>query len=125
MISFLRRSLWALPLVLAPMLVFAAPGIPAVTIETAPGGGQTYTLTLQLLALMTAITFLPAILLMMTAFTRIVNHSPSFVSSFEALPVGLPGFHNQPVNASCELQICASYPRGNPSGSSVGGLARK
>lgn len=72
MISILRRSLWALPLVLAPMLVFAAPGIPAVTIETAPGGGQTYTLTLQLLALMTAITFLPAILLMMTAFTRIV-----------------------------------------------------
>ena len=60
-------------LLLAPLVAFAAtPGIPAVTIDTAPGGGTSYTLTLQLLALMTAITFLPAILLMMTAFTRIV-----------------------------------------------------
>ena len=68
----LRRVLPALALAAAPMLAWAAPGLPAVTIETAAGGGQTYTLTLQLLALMTAITFLPAILLMMTAFTRIV-----------------------------------------------------
>ena len=36
------------------------------------GGGQTYTLTIEVLALMTAITLLPAALLMMTAFTRIV-----------------------------------------------------
>jgi flagellar biosynthetic protein FliP len=50
----------------------AAPGIPAVTLQTGPGGGTQYTVTLQLLALMTAITFLPAIVLMMTAFTRIV-----------------------------------------------------
>jgi flagellar biosynthetic protein FliP len=66
------RGLLGLLLGLVPLCVAAAPGIPAVTIETAPGGGQSYTLTLQLLALMTAITFLPAILLMMTAFTRIV-----------------------------------------------------
>ena len=39
---------------------------------TAPGGGQTYSLTLQVLILMTVLTLLPAILLMMTAFTRIV-----------------------------------------------------
>ena len=57
---------------LAPLAAVTAPGIPAVTIEAAPGGGQSYTVTLQLLALMTAITFLPAILLMMTAFTRII-----------------------------------------------------
>ena len=37
-----------------------------------PGGGQTYSLTLQVLLLMTALTLLPAILLMMTSFTRIV-----------------------------------------------------
>jgi flagellar biosynthetic protein FliP len=49
----------------------AAPGIPAFSVHSA-GGGQTYTLTIQLLALMTAITLLPAALLMMTAFTRIV-----------------------------------------------------
>jgi len=49
----------------------AAPGIPAVTVQGA-GGGQSYSLTLQLLLLMTAVTLLPSILLMMTAFTRIV-----------------------------------------------------
>jgi flagellar biosynthetic protein FliP len=65
--------LGALALALLPGLAgAAAPGIPAITVETAPGGGQTYTLTIQVLALMTAITFLPAALLMMTAFTRIV-----------------------------------------------------
>ena len=47
-------------------------GLPAVTVTTAPGGGQTYSLTLQILILMTVLTLLPAILLMMTAFTRIV-----------------------------------------------------
>jgi flagellar biosynthetic protein FliP len=49
----------------------AAPGIPAVTVQGA-AGGQSYSLTLQLLLLMTAVTLLPSILLMMTAFTRIV-----------------------------------------------------
>ena len=49
----------------------AAPGIPAVAVQSS-AGGQTYTLTIQLLALMTAMTLLPAALLMMTAFTRII-----------------------------------------------------
>jgi flagellar biosynthetic protein FliP len=49
----------------------ATPGIPAFAVQTS-GGGQTYTLTIELLALMTAITLLPAVLLMMTAFTRII-----------------------------------------------------
>ncbi len=56
----------------APMLTHAATGIPAVTVTTNPGGGQTYSLTLQVLILMTVLSLLPAILLMMTAFTRIV-----------------------------------------------------
>ncbi|MDW8260092.1 MAG: flagellar type III secretion system pore protein FliP [Gammaproteobacteria bacterium] len=47
-------------------------GIPALAVQTNSAGGHTYTLTLQVLALMTALTVLPAILLMMTAFTRIV-----------------------------------------------------
>lgn len=51
----------------APAGTFAAAGIPVVTVE-----GQSYSLTIQMLLLMTAITFLPAILLMMTSFTRIV-----------------------------------------------------
>ncbi len=47
-------------------------GLPALTVKQASGGGQTYSLTLQVLLLMTALTLLPAIVLMMTAFTRIV-----------------------------------------------------
>ncbi len=67
------RLLCVLAVVLLPTLSFAAdPGLPAVSIQTNPGGGQTYTLTLQVLALMTALTLLPAALLMMTSFTRIV-----------------------------------------------------
>jgi flagellar biosynthetic protein FliP len=49
----------------------SAAGLPAVTIESGPNGQQ-YSLTLQVLFLMTVITLLPAALLMMTGFTRIV-----------------------------------------------------
>src|SRR5574343_1627342 len=47
-------------------------GLPALTSTPAPGGGTTYSLTIQTLLLMTALTFIPAIVLMMTGFTRIV-----------------------------------------------------
>ena len=57
---------------LLPIPALAETGLPAVTIQSAAGGGQTYSLTIQVLLLMTAVTMLPAILLMMTAFTRIV-----------------------------------------------------
>jgi flagellar biosynthetic protein FliP len=66
----LRAALLALILFL-PMIASAS-GIPAVTVTTAPNGGQQYSLTLQILILMTAVTLLPGIVLMMTAFTRIV-----------------------------------------------------
>ena len=56
---------------LMPAIAGAAPGIPALTVQGS-GAGQSYSLTLQLLILMTAITLLPSILLMMTAFTRII-----------------------------------------------------
>src|SRR5205823_1802697 len=46
--------------------------LPALTSTPTPGGGQSYSLSLQLLLLLTALTFLPAILLLMTAFTRII-----------------------------------------------------
>jgi len=49
------------------------PGIPAFTVTPGEGEGvQEYTVTLQILALMTALTFLPAMLMMMTSFTRII-----------------------------------------------------
>ena len=62
----------ALLVALLPCAASAATGLPALTVAPAPGGGETWSLSLQVLALMTAITFLPAILLMMTSFTRIV-----------------------------------------------------
>lgn len=43
------------------------PGIPAFTVTPGEGeGAQEYSVTLQILALMTALTFLPAMLMMMT-----------------------------------------------------------
>ncbi|MBS4096112.1 MAG: flagellar type III secretion system pore protein FliP [Sulfuricella sp.] len=55
-----------------PMLAGAAePGLPAFIATPAAGGGQTYTLTIQTLLFMTALTFIPALLLMTTAFIRI------------------------------------------------------
>lgn len=59
-------------LTLLPMVVFAAPGLPALSVTTEPSGGQTYSLSLQILLLMTALTLLPAALLAMTSFTRII-----------------------------------------------------
>lgn len=47
-------------------------GLPALTVSTGAQGEQEYTITLQILALMTMLTFLPAILMMMTSFTRII-----------------------------------------------------
>jgi len=71
-VSALRqRALLAIALLL-PLTAAAEPGIPALTVQGVAGGGQSYTLSLQLLALMTALTLLPAIVLMMTAFTRII-----------------------------------------------------
>lgn len=52
--------------------VAQARGIPAITLTSDADGGQTYSVTLQVLALMTALTFIPAALMMMTSFTRII-----------------------------------------------------
>jgi flagellar biosynthetic protein FliP len=75
-VKSLFRILGLLGLVLAPDAGLRGRsrghGPAAVTVTTAPGGGQTYSLTLQVLILMTVLSLLPAILLMMTAFTRIV-----------------------------------------------------
>ncbi len=48
------------------------PGIPALSVSTNQDGGEEYTVTLQILMLMTALSFLPAMLMMTTSFTRIV-----------------------------------------------------
>ncbi len=67
----LARAATALVLLLAP-LAASAQGLPAVTGTPAPGGGTTYSLSLQTLLLLTSLSFLPAVVLMMTSFTRII-----------------------------------------------------
>ncbi len=47
-------------------------GLAAFTSTPGPGGGQTYSLSLQTLLLLTALSLLPAAILMMTSFTRII-----------------------------------------------------
>lgn len=48
------------------------PGMPAVNVISNPDGSQEYSVSIQILAIMTALTFIPALLLMMTSFTRII-----------------------------------------------------
>lgn len=64
-------SILALLVVLVVPATATAQGLPAITV-TNGAGGQTYTLTVQVLVLMTLLTVLPAIVLSMTAFTRII-----------------------------------------------------
>lgn len=61
----------SLCLLFAPVLS-AQTGLDIVTVADNEGGGQTYTLSIQILLLMTALTLLPSALLMMTSFTRII-----------------------------------------------------
>jgi flagellar biosynthetic protein FliP len=70
----LRRAILGLGLLLPPILALAqvAGGLPSVTSTPTGGGGTTYSLTIQTLVLLTALTFLPAAILMMTSFTRII-----------------------------------------------------
>ena len=64
----------ALLLLIAPLASWAqvAGGLPALTSTPGAGGSQTYTLSIQTLLTLTALTFIPAALLMMTSFTRII-----------------------------------------------------
>lgn len=75
----LRRYLPGLALLglfLLPALSWAAgvpaPGLPGITVSQGAGGQTQYSLSLQLLALMTSLTLLPSALLMMTSFVRII-----------------------------------------------------
>ncbi len=58
-------------LMLTPALALAQ-AMPAVTSAPAPGGGVQWSLSIQTLLLLTSLTFLPALILMMTSFTRII-----------------------------------------------------
>jgi flagellar biosynthetic protein FliP len=64
------RWLFAL-LLLLPGLA-AAQAMPAITSTPAAGGGTQWSLSIQTLLLLTSLTFIPALVLMMTSFTRII-----------------------------------------------------
>ena len=59
---------WLIPL----HSVYAEAGLQAITVTTAPNGEESYSVSIQILILMTVLTFLPAALMMMTSFTRII-----------------------------------------------------
>jgi flagellar biosynthetic protein FliP len=66
--------------IFAPFLIVAAiipelalaQALPAITSTPAAGGGTQWSLSIQTLLLLTGLSFLPALLLMMTSFTRII-----------------------------------------------------
>jgi len=72
----MMRWIWLLLMLAAPSVwaqTAADPlSLPAVTLSTDADGGQTYSVSLQVLALMSALTFIPAFVMMMTSFTRII-----------------------------------------------------
>lgn len=59
-------------LFISPSLLAQTGALSAVTVTTSAAGEQEYSVTLQVLAFMTALSFLPAMLILMTSFTRIV-----------------------------------------------------
>jgi flagellar biosynthetic protein FliP len=70
-----RHLLLMLPILAAGLLpaeVFAQATLPALTSAPGPGGSTNWSLPIQTLITLTALTFIPAAVLMMTGFTRII-----------------------------------------------------
>ncbi|MGX5173502.1 flagellar type III secretion system pore protein FliP [Aliikangiella sp. IMCC44653] len=65
------KSLLVIGLIFIANSVSADTGIPVLSVETNESGNQEYSVTLQVLGLMTLLTFLPAIVMMMTSFIRV------------------------------------------------------
>lgn len=68
---FTLRKVSATLLMAAPLTVLAQ-AMPAITSTPAGGGGTQYSLSIQTLLLLTSLSFLPALVLMTTCFTRII-----------------------------------------------------
>ena len=65
--------LWAVLFMFSASNSWADPfGIPAITLTKGDDGGENYSVTIQILALMTVLSVLPALLMMVTSFTRII-----------------------------------------------------
>jgi flagellar biosynthetic protein FliP len=66
------RLLCLLLLILSPTVFADNSMLSAVTVTNNADGSQQYSVTLQVLALMTVLSFIPAMVIMMTCFTRII-----------------------------------------------------
>ena len=69
--QLVKQLLVLLSLLLVSGMAWAEPAITLVSSTPTADGGQTYSVTLKILILMTALTFLPAAVIMMTSFARI------------------------------------------------------
>ena len=75
MIKLSGRLIWlALPFILWSSSSLAADpfSMPALSVTSNDDGSQSYSVTLQVVILMTMLSFIPALIMMMTAFTRII-----------------------------------------------------
>ncbi len=71
--AVLRTMLTLLLLLTAPLAIAADPlSIPAITLSNGADGQQEYSVSLQILLIMTALSFIPAFVILMTSFTRII-----------------------------------------------------
>ena len=68
----MRRLLSVAPVLLWLVTPLAFAQLPGINSQPLPGGGQSWSLPVQTLVFITSLTFIPAILLMMTSFTRII-----------------------------------------------------
>ncbi|WP_110969430.1 flagellar type III secretion system pore protein FliP [Pseudomonas huaxiensis] len=69
----LRTMLTLLLLLAAPLAMAADPlSISAITLSNGANGQQEYSVSLQILLIMTALSFIPAFVILMTSFTRII-----------------------------------------------------
>lgn len=66
------KALLALGVLLLPALVQAQATIPLVNVQPAANGGNDYAMSIQILMVMTVLTLVPAALITMTSFTRIL-----------------------------------------------------
>ncbi len=66
------KLLFLLLLIFFPVAVFAEPGLDALSMTVNEDGTETYSLSIQVMILMTLLTFIPAAVLAMTSFARIV-----------------------------------------------------
>ncbi len=127
-------------LVCVPEFAAAAPDFAALKVQPDADGGETYSVTIQVLLFMTALSLLPAALMMMTSFVRIVivlgilrqalgtQSSPSnqvliglalFLTMFIMMPVfdqvyddALAPYMNEQISAQDAMQLAASPLRG-------------